>query len=438
MHRRQYLAVLGGAAFAGCTSVDSGGVPRTSVPDKTASDAPRTATSGEKLLPSGGDEGDLFGATVDIAGDAAVIGAPEDEEKGAAYVFERGSDGWEERTTFGGNEGKDSSFGISVALDDETAIVGDQNGVPPSQTPVPDDPDGISTGLAYVFERENGEWSRTATLLATDRGSGDHFGSSVALGTDIALVGAVRLGAAYVFERTETEWTQQAKLIPADGGAGRFGESVALADDRALVGAPGERVPNDETGAAHVFERTDTGWTQQAKLVPPDGDAGDQFGDSVALAGETALVGAVGEDPPRKTGITPGATPRKTGIAPGAAYVFERGGGRWTQTDRLASPTYDDDGMDGPFGFSVDLAGDTAVVGVPHAERNKELVGAAYVFRRTGTAWAHRETLVASDGDSDDRFGWSVGLKAGTALVGALLDEDPNGKRAGSAYVFEL
>lgn len=217
--------------------------------------------------------------------------------------------------------------------------------------------------------------------------------------------------------------TDSVRLAPSHGDErDNFGVSVAVSDGTALVGAPrDEASTGSDTGGAYVFDRTESGWTQRAKLVAPDGDSGDKFGRSVAVENTTALIGAVGDE-------------AKTGSTAGVAYLFERTANRWTVTDVLDPSTVD--AADG-FGVAVDLSGGRALVGAYGDERHEEFAGAVYVFERTGTAWTQQTTLGAADGDHLDHFGWSVALEGHTALVGAPTDEDPDGKRSGSAYVFD-
>jgi len=210
---------------------------------------------------------------------------------------------------------------------------------------------------------------------------------------------------------TETRgyWVEAQKLLELDGMAGDwFGESVALAGDTALIGVPGD---DDFRGSAYVFTRTGTTWTQQAKLIASDGAAGDWFGVYVALAGDTALVGTSGDD------------------GRGSAYVFTRTGTTWIQQAKLLAS----DGAAGDeFGWSVSLSGGTALIGADGNDDNGESSGSAYVFIRTGTTWTQQAKLLASDGAAADRFGFSVAVAGDTALIGAPNDDYVKG----STYVF--
>jgi len=287
--------------------------------------------------------------------------------------------------------------------------------------------DGVTSdaGAAYVFVRSGATWTQQAKLLAADGAADDQLGISVALEGDTALVGTVHdsdhgthSGSAYVFVRGGTRWTQQAKLTAADGvELDQFGISVAVSGDTALVGAYGDDDLGKSSGAAYVFVRGGTTWTQQAKLLADDGEAIDELGVSVAVSGNTALVGAIFSK-----------------ARAGAAYVFVRGGTTWTQQAKLtAAHRVDDDN----FGASVALLGETALVGVPNDRALGAASGSAYVFVRRGTTWTQLTKLQAADGASADLFGSSVALSGNTALVGELGDDDLGGS-SGSAYPYTL
>ena len=287
------------------------------------------------------------------------------------------------------------SFGFSVAVSDGTVLVG---------APLNDDK-GSTSGAAYIFDAD-----RTETkLTATDGAPGDRFGTSVALSGGTALVGApadndfgTGSGSAYLFDTDGIEM----KLSPSDAATGDgVGGSVALSGGTALVGARLDGDNGDLSGSAYLFD-ADGGQTK--KLTASDGAAVDLFGSSVALSGGTALVGAPGN-------------------SSGSAYLFDADG---TETMLTAS-----DGAPGDqFGSSVALSGDIALVGVPNDNVNGPRGGSAYLFdARSGSELAK---LTASDGASNDRFGFSVALSGNLALVGARGDSD-NGTDSGSAYLFD-
>jgi hypothetical protein len=329
---------------------------------------------------------------------------------------------WQQAELTASDTAAGANFGWSVALSGNTALVG-ADGVTV---------DGKSrVGAAYVYTRSGTLWSQQAELLDPDADTGDTFGSSVALLGDTALVGAdgatvegeSAAGAAYVYTRSGTSWTLQQTLSePGPTSADAFGSSVALLGDTALIGADGATVDGESgVGAAWVFTRSGTSWTLQTELTDPGPALGDDFGWSVALATDTALVGA-----PFNT--VSGAT------GAGAAYLFTRSGANWSLPTELTDP----DTRLG-FGCAVALSGDTALVcadGRTVVPNNPHLGGAAYVFTRLGTTWPQQAELAGSDEQHEDDFGWSAALSGDTALIGAYGKDVDLHVRAGAAYVF--
>jgi hypothetical protein len=279
-----------------------------------------------------------------------------------------------------------------------------------------------------VFVRSGNAWSEQAELTASDGGAFDGFGDSVAISGDSVVVGAYgkdsTTGAAYVFVRSGTTWSQEAELLASDRlGGDSFGYSAAISGDTVVIGAFGKNVSgstaaptrsNNLTGAAYVFVRSGSVWSQQAILRASDASPYDRFGWSVAISGSTVIAGAYS------------AGRQSTG----AAYVFVRSGTTWTQQAELIDG--DARSLD-QLGYAVGVSGSTAVVGAPgkHPEGH-QYTGAAYVFVRSGTDWSQRAKLVSSDGAGGDLFGRSVAVSRFTSLVGALAKDDDTG----ATYVF--
>ena len=269
----------------------------------------------QKLLASDKATGDWFGGSVAIDGDTALVGAFFEDDSGtqsngAAYVFTRTAGIWAQQDKLlASDKANDDLFGVSVAIDGDTAVIG-----------------AIGAdvgGAAYVFNRSEGIWTQQAKLLASDKARGDSFGTSVVIDGDTAVIGATGEGdsgteyngAAYVFTRTAGIWAQQDKLLASDTAIGdHFGVSVAIDGDTAVIGAIGEDDSGMiRNGAAYVFSRSVGTWTQQAKLLASDKADFDQFGVSVAIDGDTAMIGADRESD-RGTRYN------------GAVYVFTRFG----------------------------------------------------------------------------------------------------------------
>jgi hypothetical protein len=387
-------------------------------------------------------------------------------------------------------------FGWSVAISGDTAVIGahlessNATGVNGNQT----DNSAAQSGAAYVVVRDGTNWTEQAYLKASNTGAGDEFGYAVAISGDTIVVGApfedsnatsvngdqsndsaIDSGAVYVFVRSGTNWTQQAylKASNTDSGDG-FGWWVAVSGDTVVVGAPiensnarginGNQTNNSafQSGAAYVFVRDGTNWTQQAYLKasntgggPAPGQCcGDNFGYSVAVSGDTVVVGAPVEAS-NATGIN-GNQGNNSALEAGAAYVFVRTGTNWIQQAYLkASNT----GAGDEFGIAVAISGNTVVVGAPGEASNATGVngdqannstpgsGATYVFVRDGTNWSQQAYLKASYTGADDLFGFSIAVSGDLLVVGTPGDDsnatgingDPSDNSAtdsGAAYVF--
>ncbi|MBI5585794.1 MAG: FG-GAP repeat protein [Deltaproteobacteria bacterium] len=487
-----------GGLFSPLTA--GGGPSRTEFPQVPAAGVPLSSLQVSNL---GG--GDRFGHSLALSGDTLVVGAPFEDSNttgmngdqgdnsapgaGAVYVFIRNGGNWVQQAYLkASNTGAGDNFGFSVAIEGDTLVVGapfeasNATGI----NGIQGDNSAPGAGAVYVFTRALGVWTQQAYLKASNTGAGDNFGFSVALSGDTLVVGAPfedsdatgvnanqgsnaapNAGAAYVFVRTLEAWSQQAYLKASNTDPeDRFGWSVAVAEDTAVIGAIGEAgnalgvngnqgsnaAPN--AGAAYVFVRAVGFWNPQAYVKASNTDAGDRFGWSVAVAGDTAVIGAVGEAS-NATG-TNGNQGNDSAPGAGAAYVLVRTGGVWVQQAYLkASNTDTGDG----FAHSVVLEGDTMVIGAPGEASNATGVngtqgnnsapgaGAAYVFIRTGGVWIQQAYLKASNTGAGDQFGWFVTLSGDTAVVGAIGEASNttgiNGNQgnnsapgAGAAYVF--
>ena len=350
-------------------------------------------------------------------------------------------------------------FGYSVAVDGDTAVIGAYQ----------DNGNGADSGAAYVFTRNEGVWDDGVKLTASGGSAYDNFGISVAVDGDTVVVGApgndgagADSGSVYVFVKPTGGWatsTETAKLTASDGAAlDYFGYSVAVDGDTVLVGAyqdDDEENDSEDSGSAYIFTKPNSSgswadWdpmedTETAKLTASDGADDDWFGVSVALDGNTAVIGASGDD--------------DKGIDSGSVYVFVKPSGAWADGNETDKLTADDGEAQDNFGYSVAVDVDTVevsgaevevatvVVGAyqhdpidPHSDPDSPLylldAGAAYVFTRdSGGVWDGGEKLTADDGDALDYFGYSVAVDVDTVVVGAYGDDD-NGSASGSAYVF--
>ncbi len=378
------------------------------------------AATQQKVIAPDGTAKDGFGYSVAISDDGgtAAIGTYYIEFSsthpigpGGVYIFINNAGAWVFQQKLPTPAMPDSDlFGYSVALsaDGNTALVGAHGDTGPAETQVP--------GAAFVFTRSNGVWSQQVMLTASDRQVGDHFGVSVALSDsgDMALIGAyvddvganVNQGSAYVYQRSGTTWTEQAHLTSTDGAAeDYFGRSVSLSSDgsTALIGADMKTIgSNTRQGAAYIFTRTNTTWSQQTRLTALNGSAYTWFGRGVALSadGQTGLVGSEGS----------------------GGIVFARSGTTWTQQTILTDPESASIGWGDDVALSPD--GRTA------------LIEDGYTFNRIGNAWIAGERLLPADNASG--FGDSVALSAdgSIALIGACSATIGANQSQGAAYFF--
>ncbi|HEY2515978.1 MAG TPA: FG-GAP repeat protein, partial [Polyangiaceae bacterium] len=315
-------------------------------------------------------------------------------------------------------------FGWSVAINGSLAVIGAPSHAVSSKA---------AAGAAYVFARSGSAWSQQAELTASDATAGDAFGTSVALNGTLAVIGAPShavssksgAGAAYVFTQSGTTWTQQKELTAGDTAASDgFGQSVAVSGTLALVGAPSHNPASKvQGGTAYVFVQSGTSWSQQAEITAGDEAAFDLFGWSVALDGTTAVVGAYQHD------VTSSLT------SAGAVYVFTQSGTTWSQQQELKAG---DAAVSDFFGYSVAVSGTLALVGAVQHNASSSVTssGAAYVFSQSGTTWSQQQELTASDAAASDLFGYSVGINAGTAIVGAYQHTVGSNAAQGAAYTF--
>jgi hypothetical protein len=266
-------------------------------------------------------------------------------------------------------------------------------------------------------------WLEKQKLLASDGAAGDWFGVSACISGDYAILGAPfddgkeassKSGSAYIFKRSGETWRQQAKIHASDSEPNdQFGTSVSISGDFAIIGAFHD---SNMTGSAYIFKRDGTKWVQKDKLLASDAAVEDWFGYSVSISGDYAIVGAPYDD--------------DKGISGGSAYIFRRDGKTWKQQAKILA----DDGAEyDQLGISISISGDFAIVG---AWGDDNYTGSAYIFKRDGMKWIQQQKLVAKECFAGDRFGISVSNSGDLAMAGAYYDED-KGFRSGSAYIFK-
>lgn len=390
------------------------------------------------LKASNTDPLDGFANAVAASGDTLVVGAPWENssaagvdgdqldnsvsDAGAVYVFVRSSSGWSQQAYLkASNPGSTDEFGYAVAIDGDTLVVGafsersNATGVNGNQA----DNSLALAGAAYVFVRDGATWTQQAYLKASNTDQGDQFGQTVAISGDTIVVGA-------------------------------YGE------DSSATGVDGNQANNSAStaGAAYVFVRSGTTWTQQAYLKASNTAAGDRFGTSVGVSGDTIVVGAYGEDS-SATGVDGNQADNSDSQA-GAAYVFVRNGETWTQQAYLkASNTSSSD----LYGWDAAVSGDTIIVSTPGEDGAGTGVngsqtttgannsGAAWIYVRNGTSWSQQAHFKSSNSEAGDMFGYRCVIRGDRILVtaseedsdavGVGGDEASNlAEESGAAYLF--
>jgi hypothetical protein len=441
-----------------------------------------------------------FGGSVSASGDRVAIGAPGEDsshagvnagvpdkdglDSGAVYVFRRVQGLWiQEAYIKASNPDEKDFFGRSVSLDGDLLVVGAHaedskaTGVDGDQ----DDDSASFAGAAYVFVHEGGTWTQQAYLKASNAEAGDQFGWSVAASGERVVVGAFAeqssatgvngdqanndaefAGAAYVFVRNGSVWTQEAYLKATDTHYGdHFGKAVALDGERAAIGVPRKYVNGWSAGAVFVFRRSDPGWSQEAYLVDPAVGPSlvshDEFGQAVSIRGLDLIVGAPLQSS-AATGVGGDIFDTSASVS-GAAYAYHRTGADWDLEAFLkATNTEAGDNM----GCSVAVSGDSAIVGawredgsavgVDGDDQDNGAVeaGAAYVYRRVAGVWTPGSYVKAFNTDAEDHFGSSVSISGSLAFVGAPSEDggswgglvDPgnsnSGTNSGAVEVFDL
>jgi len=384
-----------------------------------------------KLTASDGAIGDQFGRSVSISGDVVVAGAPGasvsgNATQGAAYVFVKPPNGWQDTTQTAKLTASDGMFGdalgLSVTVEGDVIIAG----APAAK---------LGRGAAYVFVKPAGGWkdmTETAELVASDGAEGDSFASSISLSRGTVVAGApgttvgrnLHQGSAYVFRRPGSGWAsagsfplrEAAKLIASDGAAESYFGSTSISGDTIGVGAA---AANQGEGEAYVYVKPASGWTdmtETAQLKPSD--ASRALGSSIAVNGETVAAGA------------PGLS------IDGKVYLFVKPADGWSNTTEIAQlQSQANNNWD--FGSAVAISSRAVVVGAATGNGEHSGTGEGFVFVEPGSGWQttshYAYRFFALDGERSEEFGLSLAVSAQTAVVGAPFAFRD---QRGAAYVF--
>lgn len=439
------IAISGDTIVAGALGNGVGAAYVFVRPGASWADMTQTA----KLENSGSMVHSVFGSSVGISGDTIVVGDWSNYTngnfvQGTAFIYSKPGSGWVDTavpsSTLAGDDGAaEDRFGNAVAIDGNTVVVGAWT------------QGSYNQGAVYTFDKPADGWSpatiQTVKINAPDTDVVPHFGDSIAISGDTVIVGAptqtssgnVYQGAAYIFTKNGNNWVdmhQRVKLLAGEGAAGdKFGYSVAIRGDTAVVGAPNHKViATEEAGAVYVFVKPDAGWDSVgAKMInSPSLTASDpafqgHLGTTVAISvdGNTVFAGA-------EWG---------RGIADnheGAVYIFEKPVPGWYNKRTQVAKLYAGDGRPwGCFGQSIAIDGDVVIVGAPYHNLAQ---GAAYIFVKPSSGWpttlVHTAQLVADDGMPEDWFGKAVAISGDTVVVGAPGYAIGTNQSQGTVYVY--
>jgi len=391
-----------------------------------------------KVTPSGvGPLCTLFGDSVSLSGDLAIIGADgshdNGQNSGAAFIFQQNAyqDRWTEVKRLCAFDGAaDDRFGMYVDIDGEYALVGASL----------DDDNGSNSGSAYLYGRNQGgpdNWGLVKKLLPSDGAAGDQFGR-VSISGDIVAVGAIGdgdlgnySGSVYIFARDHggpDNWGEVKKITASDGAEQDYFGKLNLDGDTLVVGASGNDDMGDYSGSAYVFVRDHGGpdnWGEVKKLIPSDSDEKDRFGESVSICGDWLVVGADNDE--------------DHGKSSGSAYIFARdhgGSDNWGEVKKI---TASDAMADANFGVSASISGDLVVVGADDHPQPYDCCGKAYLFSRNEGGpdnWGEVTPFVHRDPGEDKYFGSCAAVDGDNILIGSHFDKSPEVDGRGAAYFY--
>ncbi|MEI8025150.1 MAG: hypothetical protein WCI18_02265 [Pseudomonadota bacterium] len=371
------------------------------------------------------------------------------------------------------------NFGRSVSLNDSTLAVGAefegnaQSNITPTITTNTNSM--ANAGAVYVFGRTGTNWSIQSYIKASNNRAGNYFGNEVSLSGDTLAVaayqegsqqttittgitnntanGALTSGAAYIFKRTSGNWSQEAFIKPNNSESQDFfGQSISLSGNTLLVGATQEDSSEStitqtalttnnsyaQSGAAYLFSRMGTIWTQDAYIKASNVGADDYFGEPVAISGDTIAIGAWNEASSQNTisNTTAPASPDNSATGSGAVYIYRKDAvNQWRQEAYIKASNAE---QNDNFSSSLSLSGNMLAVGSPMESSNLTTIsfgtafttnnsspgsGAVYMFNRSGSVWSQQAYIKASNNRTNNRFGDQLSLSGSTLAVGVMLDD---------------
>ena len=364
------------------------------------------------------DAGDLFGWAVSTDGEWAIVGSPEDSDdgvsSGSAYIYKHNGSDWVEFQKIRASDaGSGDDFGRAVSIVGDVAIVG---------APFADS--ATRKGAAYVYRFDGTDWVEEQKLLSSDAAANDFFGISldtdgntIVVGTsydDDPVSGLLDVGSVYAYTFDGSQWVERQRISPSDPSQSqRFAASVAVDGDTLIVGASQDDAAGNSSGAAYAFEFDGVVWKEQQKLVGGDSTNSDFFGISVAVDDNILLVGATGDD--------------DQGSSSGSAYVFVRSNGLWKENQKIVPSDVD---TADTFGTSVAVDGSTLLMGSWRSDSPENDSGAAYIYRRGVGGWVEEEKFVLESPIGGEFYGVSVSIADDKIVIGGA-NADTTGPDAG-------
>lgn len=449
---------------------------------------------------SNGENADGIGMMTSLSGDTLAVGIYYEDSNqttitngatgssdnssansGAVYVFKRNGAIWSQEAFIkAANSDAGDSFGYSVSVSGDTLAVG-ANVEKSNQTTITNgvtassDNSLTNAGAAYVYKRSGASWAQEAYIKSVNTQSNHFMGSSIAINGETLAVGArgdcsnqttitngasgnsdcsnITSGAIFIYKRSGVTWSQEAYIKASNNEAwDQLGEgSIALSADTLAVGVYQEDSnqttitngatassdnSNTDSGAVYIYKRSGISWSQEAYIKAVNNGAGDYFGNSVSLSGDTLAVGTYREDS-NQTTLTNGSTASSDNSSAdsGAVYVYKRSGSTWTQEAYLKAVNSESGDY---FGYKVSLSGNTLAVGSYSEDSNQSTItngatastdntksgsGAVFIYKRSGASWVQEAYIKAVNLDNSDTCGASVSLSGDTVAVGCAGED---------------